>query len=452
MLTEDEIASTVRDLWTRHRDELPTHDRVYGYVTGRMGVPEVPEGAGDELVDIAKMSVKNVLAPVRDAFAEALSVVGFRASKDTDNAAAWALWQGQKLDARQSEAHRTATTYGTAYAIILKDGIRLRSPRQVFAVYADAHVDEWPAYALETWVDRSEKRAVRRGRLFDDEYVYEVNLGTVAKEQANGEGVSALQRRFTVAVEGEGEPHGFDFVPVARFVNSRDTEDMVVGEVEPLIGRQRAINAVNFDRLTVSRYGAFPQKYAIGWAPQTPSELVQASAQRLMAFDDDQVKVGAFPQASVEPYNSILAEMVLDVATAAHIPPFGLSGSVANLSAEAIALLLQPYHAKLRSKQESFGETWEQTLRAYAALHGVDVPEDAEMVWAEIEARSFAQVVDGITKLASVQVPIEVLLEDVPGWSQQRLIAAREALRRNAGRETLALLRGTREPEPVAEE
>src|SRR5690606_8200773 len=129
----------------RHRNELADHDRVYNYVNGRFGVPEVPEGASDELKQIARESVKNVLQRVRDAYVHPLTVNGFRAAESAENdAAVWALWQEQKLDARQAEAHRSAVTYGTGFAIIEESGIRLRSPRQVFAVYADPHVDDWP--------------------------------------------------------------------------------------------------------------------------------------------------------------------------------------------------------------------------------------------------------------------------------------------------------------------
>jgi hypothetical protein len=41
------------------------------------------------------------------------------------------------------------------------------------------------------------------------------------------------------------------------FVNARDAEDLIVGEIAPLLVLQRAINAVNFDRLLTSRFGAF---------------------------------------------------------------------------------------------------------------------------------------------------------------------------------------------------
>jgi hypothetical protein len=449
VLDEAEVISTVRDLWSRHRAELAEHDRIYNFVRGKYGVPAVPESAGDELQDLAKMSVKNVLTLVRDAFSQPLRVVGFRSPDAAENDAdIWALWQEQKLDARQKEPYRAAVTYGTAYAVITTDGIRFRTPRQLFAAYADVEVDDWPAYALETWIDRSGKKPVRRGRLFDDTHVYDVNLGTLSEQAAKGEQPASLQRRITVTIDDDAEPtkHGFDHPPVVRFVNDHDAEDLVEGEIEPLIGDQKAINAVNFDRLVVSRFGAFPQKYVIGWAPSGPAELAKASAQTLMAFEDSEVKAGAFPQATVEGYNSILEEMLVHVAMKSGIAPFGITGSFANLAADAIAQIAKPYQDKLGTKQDSFGESMELVIRTFATLRGVEVPEDAEVVWDETEARSFAQVVDGIVKLATAGAPVDELLEDVPGWTQQRVQRVRLAVRRAAGRGVLDALRNAVAP------
>lgn len=453
MLDEADVIDAVRVLWSQHRDELLEHDRVYNYVRGKYGVPDVPEGATQELKDIARESVKNVLRMVRDAFAEPLRVTGIRAAGSDDNdAAAWGLWQAQKLDARQAEAHRAAVTYGTSYAFIETGGIRLRTPRQAFAVYADPHVDDWPVFALETWMDFTDpKRPLRRGRLVDDEAYYPVTLGAVSRMQLESERSNSTSRRLRPELDGDPIPHGLDHAPVARFINVRDAEDLVEGEVAPLIPEQRAINAVNFDRLVVSRYGAFPQKYVTGWLPESSNALVQASVQRLMAFQDSDVKPGAFPSAQVEPYNSILAEMVVDVAMKAKLPPFGISGNYANLAADALAVIRAPYEAKLSDKRTSFGETWEQALRDYGALNGVLLSDDVEVVWETGEARSYAQVVDGISKLAAAGVPIDTLLDDVPGWTQQRVDAAKGGVRRAQSRAALQLLRGgAQPPEPPA--
>ena len=74
----------------------------------------------------------------------------------------------------------------------------------------------------------------------------------------------------------------------------------------------------------------------------------------------------------------------------------------------------------------------ELVLRTFATLRGVEGPRTPRS-WDETEARSFAQVVDGIVKLQTAGAPIEELLEDVPGWTQQRVQRVRSALRRASG-------------------
>lgn len=439
MLAPDDVADVARLLWSQHQNELALHDAAHDYLRGLRGVPEIPEGAGDELGDIARMSVKNVLRLVVDAFAQNLSVSGYRSPEADTDSEVWQAWQAQRLDARQSEAIRPALTYGSSFAVVdSMGGVRLRTPRQLLSMYADPSVDQWPAYALETWIDYSGRTPERRGCLIDDEAFYTFSLGRTR----NGVVGEDRVRRIQIGDSVETTPHDFGVAPVARFINDRDAEDVVVGEVRPLIPQQRAINAVNFDRLTVSRYGAFPQKYAIGWAPATASELVKASVVRLQAFDDPEVKVGTFAQASVEPYNSILQEMLAHVAMTAQIPISSVTGSIANLSADALALAEGPYQRKLAAKRESFGETWEQVLMLMGQAQGIPVPDDAEVVWRSGEVRSFAQVVDGITKLEATGIPVTELLEDIPGWSQQRIDSVTASVRREQGRATIDLLTG----------
>lgn len=438
MLNPDEVVDVVQDLWKRHEDERASHDRAYDFVRGRRGVPTTPDGSGEELEDIAKMSVKNVLAIIVDAFGQNLAVNGFRSSDQSVDDPIWQWWQARRLDARQSEAHRPALTYGTSYAIVGKESCRLRTPRQMFAVYEDPSLDLWPEYAIETWIDRSESRPVRRGMLLDREFSYPVNLGNLPRSSTPDDD---RIRRIRPVSDGDAVRHESDVCPVVRFVNNRDAEDVVLGEVLPFVDQQRAINSVNFDRLVVSRFGAFPQKYAIGWAADGPDALARASAARLMAFEDETVRVGDFAQASVEPYNSILEEMVAHVATEAQVP-LSSFGSLINLSAEALAMAEAPHQRKLTAKRESFGESWEQVLRLAAEMNGIGVDDTAEVIWRDTEARSFAQVVDGVVKLAGQGVPIEELLEDIPGWSKQRIDQVRAAIRRSAGRRLTETLKG----------
>jgi len=444
MMDRNEIAALISDMWTLHIAERGWLDRIYEYVNGLRGRPGVPEGASDEVKDLAKLSVKNVLTLVRDSFAQNLSVVGYRSATARENAPEWDMWQRNRMDARQAEVHRPALTYGAAYVTITPgpDGpvFRPRSPRQILAVYDDPTLDAWPQYALETWVTYRDAKPRRMGMLYDENFMYELDLGVLSRGDTAAES-ARVTRPISVTevinVARHGATYGGQPVcPVVRFVNSRDADDMVVGEIAPLILLQQAINNVNFDRLIVSRFGAFPQKVITGWAGST-SEVLKASSMRIWTFEDPDVKSAAFPPASIEPYNSLLNEMMEHVAMVAQISPSQVTGKMINVSAEALAAAEANQQRKLASKRESFGESWEQVLKLAAEMNG-DQPDAAELtmadagaevIWRDTEARSFAAVVDGVTKLAGAGVPIEHLLTIVPGMTQQQITAIKQQIR-----------------------
>lgn len=123
--------------------------------------------------------------------------------------------------------------------------------------------------------------------------------------------------------------------PVVRFVNARDADDLIVGEVAPLIKDQQAINNVNFDRLLVSRFGARPQWVITGWTA-AKNEILKAAASRILTFEDPDVKAQSLPAAAVSPYNEVLEEPQ-HVAMVAQISPAYVTGKMVNLSAEALA-------------------------------------------------------------------------------------------------------------------
>ncbi|AEK09820.1 portal protein [Mycobacterium phage ShedlockHolmes] len=436
-LTDAQIVKLVQEMWLLQLTERSQLDRIYEYTKGRRGRPKLPEGASDEVKDIAALSVKNVLRLVRDSFAQNLSVTGYRDLSAQENSAGWQDWQRNRMDARQAEVHRPAVQYGCAYVTVTPgpDGPewRTRSPRQLLAVYDDPVLDAWPQFALETWVATKNAKPHRRAVLYDDLYMYELDLGEVPVID-KGDGESASKPISVREVE-DVIPHHATFngkpvCPVVRFINDRDADDMIVGEIEPLIGMQQAINYVNFDRLVVSRFGANPQRVITGWSG-SKTEVLKASALRVWTFDDPEVKAQAFPAASLQPYNDVLNEMMQHVAMEAQINPSTIT-SISNVSADALAACEHNMQLKLANKRESFGESWEQVLRLSAAMgDDAETADDAaaEVIWRDTEARSFATVVDGIVKLATAGVPIEFLLPLVPGMTQQQISAIKQAMR-----------------------
>lgn len=447
-LDEADLQRLVSDMWFMHSEERLWLDRIYEYTRGMRGAPRVPEGTGDEVKDLAKLSVLNVLGGVRDTWTRNLSVVGYRRGTAAENDPGWAAWQRNRMDRRQKEVHKAAVTYGAAYVRVLPgDNGRPewapRSPRQLLAVYRDPGLDEWPQYAMETWVDKSDAKPRRLGHILDDTFVYPFDLGDVPyydKDENRSQPINA--RAFGDPWEHGATVNGEPVCPVVRFVNDRDADDQIVGEIAPLIIDQQAINSVNFDRLIVSRFGAFPQKVITGWSGSR-SEVLAASARRVWAFEEPDVAASALPAANITGYTELLDSMKAALYEKAGLSP-AKNGKLINLAAEALALAGKDESQKLTDKRESFGESWEQVLRLDAGMDGdtaTETDSGAEMVWRDTEARSFAQIVDGISKLAQQGVPIEPLLPLIPGMTQQLIRAVQTSMRSAKAQAALAALR-----------
>jgi hypothetical protein len=460
-LSPQEVNALIGKMWQMHLSERHEFDRIYEYVKGNFGVPSIPEEASDEVRELALLSVKNVLTLVRDSFAQNLSVVGYRNATANEDDEAWEIWQRNGMDARQAEIYRPALTYGCSYLTVTPSAsgpiFRPRSPRQILAVYDDPTLDLWPQYAVETWVTQKNAKPHRRGVLYDSKFMYHLNLGEISAGDGAAE-VARVNRPISVVEIEEITEHGATFegepvCPVVRFINCRDADDMIVGEIAPLINLQKAINSVNFDRLLVSRFGANPQRVITGWSG-TKQEVLKSSATRVWTFDDPDVKAQAFPPASVEPYNSIIEEMLQHVAMVAQISPSQVVGKLVNVGPEALAAAEANQQRKLAAKRESFGESWELALRLAAEMIGQPTENaeetiansGAEAVWRDTEARAFAAVVDGVTKLAASGVPIEHLLTLIPGMTQQQVQGIKEAMR---GAQATSLVERLLNPTPV---
>src|SRR5512139_509970 len=449
MLDEDAIRGLVQDMWRLHESELSWLDRLYKFVTGQRGAPELPEGSEDEVKDLARLSIKNVLGLVRDSFTQNLSVVGYRDALAVEDDEGWAGWQRNRMDARQAEVYRPAITYGAAFVVVTDgpDGSvwRTRSPRQLLAVFEDAQTDVWPQYGFETWIDQSEAKPRRRGMVYDDQYCYPLDMGGLPSIPVDANATKYAQANAIMGF-GEPYPHGADVCPIVRFINARDADDLIVGEIAPLVRLQQAINEVNFDRLIVSRFGAFPQKVIAGWTG-TPTEVLAASARRVWAFDDPDVKTASFPAADMAGYNAVLEEMLEHLAMVAQISPAQVTGKLVNLSAEALAAAEANQQRKLQAKRDSFGESWEQVFSLAAQIDGVGSPDSgAEVVWRDTEARTFAAIVDGVVKLATAGIPIEEMLVLIPGMTQQQIQGIRDAMRRNQAVSLVSQLQAAAQP------
>ncbi|MDQ3485025.1 MAG: phage portal protein, partial [Actinomycetota bacterium] len=394
---------------------------------------EIPAGAPLVMANLAQKSRTNYLPLILDVLSQTLIVEGYRAPRTSDNAPAWAGWQANGMDARQSGLHRNALQYGIAYGTVLPGDsgpvVRGVSPRKMTALYQDAVEDEWPMLALREYDD-----AVR---LYDEEGVYFLGKSSPIVTSARLEYI-------------DFRPHNLGVCPVVRYRDQMllDEGDQV-GVVEPLIEIQRRHDETTFGMMIAQYFSAFRQRYVIGWVPTSEQEQLKASAAEFWAFDDPDVKVGEFEGTDPQRYINSKDAAIRDMGAISQVPPqqLAIGNGLSNLSAESLASLEAGKDRKVRSVETSLGESHEQTLRLYEYAAGERDTLDndqASIRWADATARSLAQTADALGKMVTMLgVPQEAAWEELPEMNDDKLARWKQLRLEDSGADPIASLAST---------
>jgi hypothetical protein len=352
------------------------------------------------------------------------------------------------MDGRQMGIHRAALAYGISYASVLPGEdpltgnqspvIRGCSPRRGMAFYDDPAYDEWPEYFLQVDPIAASRWRVR---LFTDQEVH-VFTSDIGGSSLRYEGIKL---------------HGIGVCPVVRYTNMLDLEARADGEVDPYISVAGRINQTVADRLIVQRFASWKVRTITGMAkPDNETELAQAKMRLkvddLLIAEDPDAKFGTLPETGLQGFVEARDADIHDLAAVTQIPPYALlTGKMANLSADALAAASAGLSNKIIERQHSFGEAHEQTLRLACSVAGDNAGASdvaAEVRWKDMGSRSLAQAADALGKLAQMLgVPVEMLWERIPGWTDQDVQRAKDLAKENGGMNALMdALRGATVP------
>lgn len=385
------------------------------------GIPtvEMPEDAPQVMRNLAWKARTNYLPLILDAFTQLVKADGYMEANGSPSKA-WTYWQNNGLDARQTGIVRSALMFGASYASILPGTtgpvIKGYSARRMTAVYQDPDIDDWPMMALDVNGPMM--------RLFDNEMVYRIGI-----EQFPISGLGAAltitpQMQFVFI---DAQPHGLSFCPVARFRDRMllDGEEQF-GIVEPLIDIQKRVDETTFGMLTAQYYAAFKQRYVIGWVPQSEKEYLETAVRDFWAFKDPDVKVGSFDETDMTRYIDSKNSALSDLSAISQLPASMFNSSTAamrNVSPEAVASNDAGQDRKNGEIKTSLGETWELVLRTAASIDGDEASAadtSSQLRWRDMSTTSPGAIVDALGKLKQMLgVPVEMLWERIPGWTDQ---------------------------------
>ncbi|WVX87991.1 portal protein [Arthrobacter phage TforTroy] len=415
MAIDAKLAARLNDELTADLGREGRLGKIQRYLAGDHDLPYMPRGAKAEYKHLAEKSITNWTPLLSDTYGKGLFVDGYRPAKAADNAVPWTYWQENGLDARQTIAHRGALEYGASYNLVLPGTVQERriprirplNPLRSAAWYRDDD-DEFPEIGLRrvgTTMDGAELI-----ELYDAKSVY-----TFAKPK---DGDWVLSRV---------DDHGLGYTPFVRFRERLDGEAR--GIIHPVLNLQDRVNEIVFSTLIALQYAAFRQRWATGLViPEDeetgePIEPFQSAVDRLWISDSTEARFGDFAQTETSGHLAAYESTIRTMAAVAQISPNILTGDLVNLSADALAQMEASTQRKMGEYETLFGESWESTFRLAALAAGdreAALDTSAQVRWRDTEARSLAQTVDALGKIAQMlQVPVEALWEKIPGVTDQ---------------------------------
>lgn len=433
---------------TMMKDRAGEFQQCYDYLHGDHLKPFAPTEATAQIEDLRERSIANWIPLLVNLPSQISFVDGYRRSVQTDDAVEdeapetrkalerrrytpeWDVWQRSRGDAKQAVVYRAALTYGQGFTVVDNlDPANVRNDilptRNTVAFFRDPVNDIRPAYVLTIKTFPRDDKTHGLAVFWDDVHRWEL----------------ALRQDGTFVAKGAPFVHGLDGCPVIRYTCFIDDEGATMGVVKPAIPLQDRINQSTFDTNITASFGSFKVRTAAGLQPSyredpenpgspllingqpVPEPLVVSQA-RMLVSTSETTKFDTLDETPLAGFLQAEEAAARNFTTISQFPPLASISNLANLSAEAWAAAEAQFIRWVTALQVSWGESHEELLRLNARAVG-DIEGatnyGGEVRWRDMTTKSFAIVMDGLSKAVSLGVPGRGLWPMIPGTTSGQL-------------------------------
>lgn len=416
--------------YTYAEDNLDPDDAGYG----RPFAPRKETNA--EYENLRGLSPNNFAGLITTSLAQMAVIEGISKPGVTGTVPVWDTFRRNKWGSKQGAIHRGAIGQSVAYGVVLPGEDPLTgSPMskmigksaEAMAAFYDNDDEEWPIIAIEA-TERYEDKGL--GGQFVGWFVKIYDSYVVHRIKCEGDGAEKKQWEYI-----DFEEHGMPVPPVARCANWIDLDGRTRGAIEPVLPLLRRIDQDTFDRLINQRFGAWQVRYIAGMAkPDSKSEqaaqALKLRVEDLLVSTSDKTKFGTLKGGDLGPQIEATDADLRLLSAITQMPPHHLLGLSSNLQAEALAAVNEGLMRRSFDFRVNAGEFHEQMARLCAMAEGDFVTAAAwnlRVRWKDAESGSMTQAADALGKFAAqLGVPIEMLWERIPGWTDDDVARAKD--------------------------
>ena len=319
----------------------------------------------------------NLCPVVCDAVRDKLRITGFDGhGKLTPEGVelAGSIWNRNRMRLRSGEVHKEVLKCGDAYVIVWPDaaGRAVIHPNRASQIAVE-YDDESPGRitsAAKYWFTRD--KFVRLNLFYPDRIEK-----YISKEKCEGtlpeakEFVEFGERPSPIA-------NPFGVVPVFHFANNADLGSMGRSELEAAIPLQDGLNKSVLDMLVAMEFSAFRQRWAAGIevdydANGKAIQPYTAGVEKLWVAGDANARFGDFDAAELEQFLKVKDSFRVDVASVTGTPlHYFLQQAGEFASGESLRRSETRFLAKVRDRQEAFGQVWADIMALALRIEGAN--------------------------------------------------------------------------------
>ena len=284
------------------------------------------------------------------------------------------IWRRNRMGTRSGEVHKEALRSGDAYVMVWPDadGRAVLYPNRARNM-AVAYDDEEPGrivWAAKCWPTAD--RHVRLNLFYPDRVERYVTRTTVETPVPDASTFVPLRK------EGEAPvvPNPYGIVPVFHFANNADLGSPGRSELEPAFAIQDGLNKSVLDMLVAMEFAAFRQRWVAGIEVNRDENGVvtapfAAGVDHLWIAENSDARFGDFQGSDLVQFLKVKDSFRLDIASVTGTPLHYFMQNTTGLpSGESLKKAETRFLAKVRDRQQSFGQVWADVMSFTLMIEG----------------------------------------------------------------------------------
>lgn len=299
------------------------------------------------------------------------------------NSATRSIWLRNRMATRSGEVHKEALKNGDAYAIVWPNpaGEAVIYPNRAANVTV-AYDDDAPGrivWAAKMWL--TSDKHTRLNLFYPDRIEKYIS-------RTQGEAPSLDAKDFvptgprvpspalTSDQDNSTVPNPYGIVPVFHFANNSDLGSTGRSELDPAIPVQDGLNKSVLDMLVAMEFSAYRQRWAAGIEIEYDADgkavpPFTAGVDHLWITENPQAQFGDFEAAELDQFLKVKDSFRVDMASVTGTPLHYFLQTAGDFpSGESLKKAETRFLAKVRERQESFGQVWADVMEFALRVEG----------------------------------------------------------------------------------